>query len=122
MDIKDDKDELEKNEIYRLGINEGLRLHGELMEDIIIPILLELYPKMSENDEKNEFDTAIYYISYIYASIFGNQLRFSCQYERGRLLTIPEMKFGRLASPEEKQLPIGDLYKIWYEEEEKEDM
>ena len=83
--------------------------------------LLRKLTELMEKTKDNSHEEALIATSVIYARIYGTEELFFDSYDKGRLLSEPEIRFGRIADSTERNLTMEVLSERWEKAKKKQE-
>lgn len=104
-------DGIGKSEEWKEGYREGWRKMRSQIGNRLRPVLREMSLDLATNRVPDASE--LISVSRIYAYIYGTEDLFESTLSEGRLISEPEIRFGRLANPEEMSIPFEELTKLW---------
>lgn len=100
-----------KSAEWQEGYREGWRRMRSEIGDRLRPVLRKFSFDLA-NDKTRDADDLIE-VSRVYAYVYGTLSLFEKQLKAGRLISEPEIRFARLASPDEMAISFEELTRIW---------
>lgn len=97
---------------YRKGRQRGVRSLARFLRKAIIEASLELQ-ETTEREEREKIKEDLLGLSALYATIFNHEALFYSQLDEGKLLSEPEIKYGKLALGKDQYMSFEELNLKW---------
>lgn len=100
-----------KNSDWNAGYREGWRRMRAEVGNRLCPVLRDMSLDLAMGKVPDAGELIA--VSRIYAYIYGTENMFEDMLAGGRLISEPEIRFARLAEPDEMSVPFDELTRRW---------